>query len=491
MMATMQDFGGLLFGMGGSGLEDYLSPQQTQGIQNQAMLQAAAALLQAGGPSARPISLGQALGGALQAGQQGYSQAQQGAVQTLMAREKLREAKMNADWAAGGGVTPITAGTTPTAGAATPVGVAGGLPAPAGARTPTGMVNLMGVDVPAAQAALLRQLPRKEAIGEIYKQATNQFTQMTPAEVASFGLPAGSIVYRGPTGKPEIISKPDQYSQMTAEEIAAAGLPSNAVIYKSPQNKPEIISRPDYQFIETPAGGKQLIDMNNPLGTVPKNVKNPTPPSAGGSGPVINTRTPPIGGTGGAPVYAGGFAPALKPEQIMSTVAAWDKDYRMPVENILASYKIVEDLATTGGAGLSDYGILIKSLKALEPNSAVMQGEADSARQMQSLADRMQGLVDRIGEGGIGAEQARLDLVNLARTSANVAIDAYNRQAGRKAQLMGQFANGNVIGSVFQPFEKPSALTSKAQMEKEIRAKTVAPTSPVLRYNRETGKWSN
>jgi tetratricopeptide (TPR) repeat protein len=93
MMATTQDFGGLLFGMGGSGLEEYLTPAQTQGIQNQAMLQAAAALLQAGGPSARPVSLGQALGGALQAGQQGYSQAQQGAIGNLVARQKLDEAK--------------------------------------------------------------------------------------------------------------------------------------------------------------------------------------------------------------------------------------------------------------------------------------------------------------------------------------------------------------------------------------------------------------
>jgi len=83
--------------MGGSGLEEYLTPQQTQGIQNQAMLQAAAALLSAGGPSARPVSLGQALGGALQAGQQGYSQAQTGALNTLMAQQKLREAKIAAD----------------------------------------------------------------------------------------------------------------------------------------------------------------------------------------------------------------------------------------------------------------------------------------------------------------------------------------------------------------------------------------------------------
>lgn len=116
-MATMQDFGGLLFGQGGSGLEEYLTPAQTQGIQNQAMLQAAAALLQAGGPSARPVSLGQALGGALQAGATGYSQAQQGAVANLLAGQKLREAKTLADirakMAADETGTTATAGLTP------------------------------------------------------------------------------------------------------------------------------------------------------------------------------------------------------------------------------------------------------------------------------------------------------------------------------------------------------------------------------------------
>ena len=91
-MATMQDFSGLLFGGGGTGLEDYLSAGQQESIKNQAMLQAAAALLQAGGPSRTPISLGQALGGALQAGSQGYQQAQQGAVQSLLMRQKLQEA---------------------------------------------------------------------------------------------------------------------------------------------------------------------------------------------------------------------------------------------------------------------------------------------------------------------------------------------------------------------------------------------------------------
>ena len=442
-MAT-QDFGGLLFGMGGSGLEEYLTPQQTQGIQNQAMLQAAAALMQAGGPSARPVSLGQALGGALQAGQQGYSQAQQGALNTLMAQQKLREAKMNADWAAGGGVLP-TAGM-PIGGAA-PAGVGG-------APTPQGMVNIGGFNVTPTQAALLRQMPRKEAMGEILKMTQSQFTQLTGDDISELGLPKGTLGYKAPTGEVKITY------------------------------------RPDYQYIETPAGGKVLMDMNNPMGVTPapRGATVTPPQGAGGGAPTVTTRAPAPVNT--SPTYGGGMAPALKPEQIMTTVAAWDKDYRKPVEDILSSYKIVEDLATTGGAGISDYGILIKALKALEPNSAVMQGEADSARQMQSMADRMQGLVDRIGEGGIGAEQARLDLSNLARTSANVAVDAYNRQAGRKADLVRQYVPQSVINSTFQKFEKPSALTSKAQMEKEIRAKTVAPTAgQTLTYNPATKTW--
>ena len=95
---ALTDFSGLLFGSGGSGLEGYLTPEQQSNIQNQAMLQAASALLAAGGPRREPISVGQALGGALQAGQAGYQQAQQGAIQNLLVRQKLLEAKRLEDF---------------------------------------------------------------------------------------------------------------------------------------------------------------------------------------------------------------------------------------------------------------------------------------------------------------------------------------------------------------------------------------------------------
>ena len=83
-------FGG---GMGGtpSGLDALLSEDQRKLMGRNATLSAAAALLQASGRSRTPISLGQALGGALQAGQQGYQQARAGSLQDLILGGKLKE----------------------------------------------------------------------------------------------------------------------------------------------------------------------------------------------------------------------------------------------------------------------------------------------------------------------------------------------------------------------------------------------------------------
>lgn len=93
-MATSFDLG-LLFGGEEEDALAKLLRQQAPGLaaqsQRQAALQAAAALLQAGGPSRAPVSLGQALGGALQAGQQGYQAAQQQGLQRLMLNQQLNE----------------------------------------------------------------------------------------------------------------------------------------------------------------------------------------------------------------------------------------------------------------------------------------------------------------------------------------------------------------------------------------------------------------
>lgn len=91
------NFGGLLFGGMDGGLSEYLTDEQRQAIQRQAMLQSAAALLQSSGRSTTKTSLGQALGQGLAAGAAGFQQAQQGALAQLMAKQKLDEYKLAQD----------------------------------------------------------------------------------------------------------------------------------------------------------------------------------------------------------------------------------------------------------------------------------------------------------------------------------------------------------------------------------------------------------
>jgi len=90
------NFGNMFGGMQGgtpTGLDALLSEDQRKLMGRNATLAAAAALLQASGRSTTPIGLGQALGSALQAGQQGYTQARAGSVQDLLLNQKLDEAK--------------------------------------------------------------------------------------------------------------------------------------------------------------------------------------------------------------------------------------------------------------------------------------------------------------------------------------------------------------------------------------------------------------
>jgi hypothetical protein len=96
-MATQFDFASLGNMFGGmpnatpTGLDALLTEDQRKLLGRNAALSAAGALLQASGRSAVPISMGQALGSALQAGQQGYQQARASSFQDLLLSGKLKE----------------------------------------------------------------------------------------------------------------------------------------------------------------------------------------------------------------------------------------------------------------------------------------------------------------------------------------------------------------------------------------------------------------
>jgi len=79
-------------GGGGNFLDEYLTPEQRAMMQRNAMLAASAALLKAGGENTRRIGIGEALGGAFEAGQAGYEKAQTGALTQMALKQKLGEA---------------------------------------------------------------------------------------------------------------------------------------------------------------------------------------------------------------------------------------------------------------------------------------------------------------------------------------------------------------------------------------------------------------
>lgn len=134
-----------------------LSDQQLGNAQNQGLLSAAAALLQAGGPSLQKHSLGQALGQGYMAGQQGFNTALEQGVKGQMNAIQLQNAKRNLliNNAIMGGLMPGAAGQ---AGAQSPTAATGTTAAapslaPAGGAAAGGDSTGTQAEQPAAMAA--------------------------------------------------------------------------------------------------------------------------------------------------------------------------------------------------------------------------------------------------------------------------------------------------------------------------------------------------
>lgn len=197
------DFGGLLgqaFGAdSGSELEKLLTAQQRQKLGTQSALSAAAALLKAGGRSAQPISLGQALGSALEAGQGAYEKGTTGAINQLMLGAKLKEMQQEA---AGNESWRQLLSGQPTQTALTPAQAA--LAAPVAAAGPVGPTVAradLAAQMPAPtvstsdqlaflnplQRTLIGGMPRKEGMPEVLKIAASQSEWSKPEPIVMNG----------------------------------------------------------------------------------------------------------------------------------------------------------------------------------------------------------------------------------------------------------------------------------------------------------------
>ena len=217
-MAEQFDFSnfGSIFGggMGGTptGLDALLSEDQRKLMGRNAALSAAAALLQAGGRSTTPINLGQALGSALQAGQQGYQHARAGSVQDLLLGQKLEEAKRL------GLYQTALAGTPPTA-------------APAQALEPLtpAQASLMSQITPVSTAAPAQVTPPAPAQPS---EADQRFQElMRKADIANrFNKPEDAQKFLDQAYK---IKPVEEYSTTPQFGNSAGGTPISFVLSKS------------------------------------------------------------------------------------------------------------------------------------------------------------------------------------------------------------------------------------------------------------------
>ena len=191
-------FGGGGFGNTPSGLDALLTEDQRKLMGRNATLSAAAALLQASGRSPQRIGLGQALGSALQAGQQGYQQARAGSLQDLLLGEKIKESQAerarDVDYfsmlkAAGQPAQPAVGGQMPMPPAAIDgAGVQVFTPDAARAAAPAPAPNIFANLTP-EQRTLLAGMPRKEGAKFLLETTKPEATPENIKTLRALGLP--------------------------------------------------------------------------------------------------------------------------------------------------------------------------------------------------------------------------------------------------------------------------------------------------------------
>jgi hypothetical protein len=206
-----------------SAYQGLLNEQQIGNAQNQGLLSAAAALLQAGGPSLQKRSLGQALGAGFLAGQQGYNNALEQGVKGQLAAIQLQNAKRNLtiNNAIMGNLMPGAAGLNGQAPTA-----ATGTTAAAPSLAPTG-TGAAGGDSTATQAA---QPAAATAPAQAAAPAVNVANEFQIPGMS--GTQSLAMFVNAPEKYWEAMAKANELPQF-ARDMKAAGIDPNSPLGKS------------------------------------------------------------------------------------------------------------------------------------------------------------------------------------------------------------------------------------------------------------------
>ena len=462
---------GDLFGGGTSPLSEYLTPQQQEAMSRQALMSTAAALLQAGGPSSTPVSLGQALGAGLQAGTSSYGKAQEGAIQQLLTRQKLDEYKRQMTMqeniakilGGGGAAAPMPAPGAPI----TPEQAIGmpGLPAgptvqraemigqPAPAAPPVSqnvikanqyrqLADLMAASGKGEDAKRYQEMAEKlaptfeETQGDIYFNAQGQAVQRTktggfkvvPSEFAPMDKPTGTpMMMTDAAGKPIQVQR---YESGAFKAITEYGPPREIVFEKLGDrviavDKNKVTAGQQFkvnlapQVVGSAEGGYYIVGGGGGGG----GLAAPMPAPAGAPGAVA---PPPV--TGGAPrapvIPAAGAAAPTGPQPIIPGTGkafANEKDLRTefttqmkPYVELAQAYQKIETAAKNSSPA-GDIALVYGFMKVLDPGSVVREGEFATAANAGGVPDTVRNMYNRALNGQRIGENIRNDFLSQAR----------------------------------------------------------------------------
>ena len=449
-------FSGLLgdiFGGGGgaTGLEDYLTPAQTEQMNRQALLQAAIAATQASAPSTVPRSFMQILGAGLAGGQQGYAQAQQGAIAQLLTKQKLDEYKRQvADEqayrdmftqvpVAGAAITPMQAAALPVAkygmGPSPQRAAMIGQPMPAGASPSGGMpvlsqvqMNLLSRMTPKEGRAKLLELAQPpEITGQAFKAEDGNYyypTKQGPITASVIPADLGAEEFGPPT--PVVMNGKTvmaQYNKKGDSRIATGVMPYE------PQSQDVRV----YEYItgESLAGtGQEGIGAVGQYRqqVAPKNIVNVPDFTAGERG--------------------------FKNEMQLSSAFKGEPIYK-DFSDMKSSYGQVM-AALSQGTPIGDVAGATKMMKLLDPGSVVRESELGIAMAASGRMDRLQYYFKNWIDGNKLTPTQREDFKQLSAELYAAAGQAYNQKRGEYKNFGGAYGFKNLDTALGEEAKIPS-----------------------------------
>jgi hypothetical protein len=397
-----------------SGLDALLNADQRRLMGQQANLSAAAALLAASGPSRQRVGLGQALGSALQAGQQGYQQARAGSIQDLLLGEKLREGQAaKARQASIEGI--INTGIRPAV---------AGMPAQMVeeegrflGETPAVAARPAGFDIQAIAPQLMAQGPEgRKAFGDLLAAQKallgDTFTLAEGAKQLQRD-PITGVVTEIAAGAPK--REPESDAIRTLRGLGLAPTVQNLRLLDKPEATPSEVRT--LQMTNTPVTLENVMKLRQ----------------SGASKTVVDM-------TGGQKGFENEMAlgSKFKAEPIY-------KDFN---DMKSAFGQVVSSLSA--GTPIGDVAGATKIMKLLDPGSVVRESELAIAMQASGRMDRLQNYFNNFMTGQKLTPTQRDDFQALANELYAAAGQAYNQKRDEYQQF-GQAYNFKNLGTALGP----------------------------------------